>query len=159
MVEGGVEGGGVEAEFGVGEVVFVGEDEGGVGSGVGVRGVLGDVCFVAFAQGEGVVVGGVVVVDADGGAVGAGAVVVEGEGPVVGGGGGFGGGGFGGEGVDAGGAEPGVGPGVDVAVGGGGEVVDEVGEGGVAEFVAGEVAVDAGEEVFFADPGDELAEG
>ena len=50
------------------------------------------------------------------------------------------------------------GPGVDVAVGGGGEVVDEVGEGGVGEFVAGEVGVDSGEEVLFAEPGDELAE-
>lgn len=66
---------------------------------------------------------------------------------------------MGGEGVDAGGAEPLVGPGVDVAVGGGGEVVDEVGKGGVAEFVAGEVGVDVGEEVLFAEPGDELAEG
>ena len=65
----------------------------------------------------------------------------------------------GGEGVDAGGAQPGVGPGVDVAFGGGGEGVDEVGEGGVAEAVAGEVGVDAGEEVLLAEPGDELAQG
>lgn len=66
---------------------------------------------------------------------------------------------FGGEGVDAGGAQPGVGPGVDVAFGGGGEVVDEVGEGGVGEPVAGEVGVDAGQEVLLAEPGDELAQG
>jgi hypothetical protein len=36
--------------------------------------------------------------------------------------------------------------------------VDEVGEGGVAEAVPGEVAVDAGEEVLLAEPGDELAQ-
>ncbi len=76
----------------------------------------------------------------------------EGAGAVVAGGDG------GGEGVDAGGAQPGVGPGVDVAVGARGEGVDEVGEGGVGEPVAGEVGVDAGEEVLLAEPGHQLAQ-
>ena len=69
------------------------------------------------------------------------------------------GGDLGGEGVGAGGAQPGPRPAVDVAVGGAGEGVDEVGEGGVAEAVAGEVVVDAGQEVLLAEPGDELAQG
>lgn len=41
----------------------------------------------------------------------------------------------------------------------GGEGVDEVVEGGVGELVAGEVGVDAGQEVLLAEPGDELAQG
>lgn len=47
---------------------------------------------------------------------------------------------------------------MDVAVGAG-EGVDEVGEGGVGEPVAGEVGVDAGEEVLLSEPGDELPQG
>ncbi len=104
-----------------------------------------------------------VVVGGDGDAVGAGAGVAQGEPP-----GRFRGGGgavlsglrgdLGGEGVDAGGAEPAVGPAVHVLGGGAGEGVEEVGEGGVAEPVPGEVVVDAGEEVLLPEPGDELAE-
>lgn len=79
----------------------------------------------------------------------AGVVDGEGAGAVLAGGD------LGGEGVDAGGAQPGVGPGVDVAFGGVEQGVDEVGEGGVGELVPGEVGVDA-EEVLVAEPGDQL---
>ncbi len=91
--------------------------------------------------------------------VGARSVVVDGQLPVVGGLVGSFGGDLGDEGVDSGGAEPFLGPGVDIAVAGVGEGVDEVVESGVGEAVAGEVFVDAGEEVLFAEPGDELAQG
>lgn len=146
---------GVEPDLRVGEVLVVGDDEDGApaGQGEGFAGA-GDVGLDPVAQDEPVGAGAeFVVVEADRDAVGAAAAVVDGEGPLV----------AevldaGGEGVGAGGAQPGVGPAVDVAVGGGGEVVDEVGEAGVRELVAGEVGVDAGQEVLLADPGDELAE-
>ncbi len=149
----GFEGLGVEADLGVAQVAVVEDDQGGAladGPGFGP----GHVEVEAFAQGEPALVGEVLVVEADGDAVGAGAgafdrdravAVVTGDAR--------------GEGVDAGGAQPGVGPGVDVAVGGGGEGVDEVGEGGVGELVPFEVDVDAGEEVLLAEPGDELPQG
>lgn len=80
---GGVPGGCVGADLGVGEVAVVEDEEGGAAAGAGGGGaVLGDVEFEAVAEDE--LVGarlGVegVVVGADGDAVGAGAVVVDGE--------------------------------------------------------------------------------
>ncbi|GDY82425.1 hypothetical protein SAVCW2_16240 [Streptomyces avermitilis] len=157
--QGGADGGegfGVEADLGVGEVAVVEEEQGGaLAEGLWFGGVLGDVEFEAAAQGEAGLVVEVAVVEADGDAVRAAAVALDGQGAGAVGGRGD----VRGQGVDAGRAQPGVGPGVDVAFGGGGEGVDEVGEGGVAELVAGEVGVDAGEEVLLAQPGDELAQG
>ncbi|ELS52479.1 putative Aminopeptidase N [Streptomyces viridochromogenes Tue57] len=150
----GLEGFGVEADLGVGQVAVV-EQQQGRALADGLRGGARDVEFEAFAQGEvALVVAEVLVVQADGDAVGAAADVLDGEGAgaVLAGGDGRG------EGVDAGGAQPAVGPGVGVAFGGGGEGVDEVGEGGVGELVAGEVGVDAGEEVLLAEPGHQLAQ-
>lgn len=60
--------------------------------------------------------------------MGAAAVAVDGEGPAARTRAGVGVLDVRGEGVDAGGAQPDLGPGVDVAVGVGGEGVDEVGE-------------------------------
>ncbi len=141
--------------FGVGEVAVVEEEQGGA---LADRGRLGprDVGFDAVAQGEAAFDAEVVVVEAHGDAGGGRLPWCSTVRVWVVGSGGEGGG----EGVDAGGAQPGVGPGVDVAFGGGGEVVDEVGEGGVGELVAGEVGCcDAGQEVLLAEPGDELAQG
>ena len=64
----------------------------------------------------------------------------------------------GGDGVEAGGAQPRLDPAADVAVGRVVEGADEVGEGGVAEPVPREVAVDPGQEVVVAEPGDELSQ-
>ncbi len=148
----GLEGLGVEADLGVGQVAVVEEEQGrALADGVGAG--LRQVQVEAFAQDEvPAVVAEVPVVQADGDVVGAAAGVVDGEGA----GAVLAGGDLGGEGVDAGGAQPGVGPGVDVAFGGAGEGVDEVGESGVGELVPGEVGVDAGEEVLVAEPGDQL---
>ncbi|GAA3306499.1 hypothetical protein GCM10020295_62900 [Streptomyces cinereospinus] len=144
----------VEADLGVGEVAVVEQEQGGAladGVAVGVR----DVEVEAFAQGEAALVAEVLVVQADGDAVRAAAGAVDGEGAdaVVAGGDARG------EGVDAGGAQPGLGPAVHVAFGGGGQGVEEVGEAGVAEPVPGDVGVDAVEEFLLAQPGDELAQG
>lgn len=71
---------GVEADLGVGEVAVVDEEEVGAAALEGVGGVGGrDVEFESFAQDEVGGVDGVVVVGADGDAVGAGAVAGDGE--------------------------------------------------------------------------------
>ncbi len=148
------EGLGVEADLGVGEIAVVEQEQGGALAD-GLRLGLRDVEVDALAQDEvAALVGDVQVVEAGGDAVraAAGALHLEGVGAVRAAGHARG------EGVDAGGAQPGVGPGVHVAVGVGGEGVDEVGEGGVGELVPLEVGVDAGEEVLLAEPGDQLAQ-
>ncbi|GAA2401842.1 hypothetical protein GCM10010420_31050 [Streptomyces glaucosporus] len=108
----------------------VGEGFQGGGEGVPVP-VGGQVHFQGFAGCQGSAAVGGQVVQADGDAVGAVAGVGDLQVPAVR----FPVGGPGGEGVDAAGAQPAVGPGVDVAAGGAGEGVGEVGEEGPVEGV------------------------
>ncbi len=149
-----VEGSGIETDLGVGQVAVV-EQQQGRALADGLRAGLRDVDVKAFPQSEAaLVVTEIPVVQAHGDAVRAVADVAdsEGVGAVVAGRDGWG------EGVDAGGAQPAVGPGMDVALGGGGEGVDEVGKGGVCVLVVGEVGVDAGQEVLLAQPGHQLTQ-